>query len=303
MNATALMNLFLFPGFLFAIPAAWFTVWCEHKVIARMQRRIGPPMLQPFYDFIKLLSKRTQVRRGIKAQLLSLYPVLSVLSLLGALALLPVFAEGIRFSGDGIVLVTLLEIPSICFILAGFTSGSVFGEIGAMREAVLSVANNLVFLLAMITVALTRHTFGLTELAGPISNPIYWLGVIGILICIPAKLRLNPFSTSNAEQEICSGPLHEYAGAPLAMWNLAHGLEWIALTGLVATLVLPFGPPWVPHALLFVAISFVQVLVLSAMAAGSARFTLERAIRFYWQWAAILALLVFSSAVYMGLRS
>lgn len=303
MNAIGLMNLFLFPGFLFAIPAAWFFVWCEHKIVARMQRRIGPPILQPLYDFVKLFSKRTPVRSGIRSRLLSIYPVLSVLSLLGALALLPVFATGIRFTGDGIVLIALLEVPSICFILAGLTSGSVFGEIGAMREAILSVANNLVFLLAMVTVALTRHTFGLTELAGPIPNPIYWLGVIGILICIPAKLRLNPFSTSNAEQEICSGPLHEYSGAPLAIWNLAHGLEWVALTGLVATLVLPFGPPWFPHALLFVTVSFLQVLLLSAIAAGTARFTLERAIRFYWQWAAILALLVFSSAVYIGLHS
>jgi NADH-quinone oxidoreductase subunit H len=303
MNAAGLINLFIFPGLLFAIPAGWFFVWGEHKAAARMQRRIGPPLLQPFYDFVKLLGKRTPSRHGIEADLLRIYPALSVLSLLGALALLPVFPAHLSFSGDGILLVALLELPSICFILAGFTSGSIYGEIGAIREAVLSVANNLVFLLAIVTIAVTRHTFRLSDLAGPTANPGHWLGVVGILLCIPAKLRLNPFSTSSAEQEIYSGPLTEYAGAALGMWKLAHGLEWVALTGLVATLVLPTAGPWAIHALLFVAVAFFQVLLLSALAAGTARFTLERSIRFYWQWAAILAVLAISSALYMGLRS
>ncbi len=80
MNAMALIRLFLFPGLLFAIPAGWFFVWGEHKAVARMQRRIGPPLLQPFYDFVKLLGKRTPSRHGIEADLLRLYPVLSVLS-------------------------------------------------------------------------------------------------------------------------------------------------------------------------------------------------------------------------------
>jgi formate hydrogenlyase subunit 4 len=303
MNATGLIHLFLFPGLLFAVPAGWLFVWGEHKAVARMQRRIGPPLLQPFYEFIKLLGKRTPSRHGIEADLLRLYPALSVLSLIGALALLPVFpAGGHGFSGDGILLVALLELPSICFILAGFTSGSIYGEIGAIREAVLSVANNIVFLLAMVTIAVTERTFRLTDLAGPSWNPGHWLGVLGILLCIPAKLRLNPFSTSSAEQEIYSGPLTEYAGAALGMWEMAHGLEWVALTGLVATLIVPVGGPWWLHAILFVVVSFGEVLVLSTVAAATARFTLQRSIRFYWRWAAVLAVLAASSALYLRFR-
>jgi NADH-quinone oxidoreductase subunit H len=210
---------------------------------------------------------------------------------------------GYRFDLKGQLLVALLEVPSICFILAGFTSGSIYGEIGSIREAVLSIANNLVFLLSIVTIAVTENTFRLTDLAGPSWNPGHWVGVLGILLCIPAKLRLNPFSTSNAEQEIYSGPLTEYAGAALAMWKLAHGLEWVALTGLVATLVLPAGGPWWLHVVSFVTISFVEVLLLSTVVAATARFTLQRSIRFYWRWAVILAVLAVSSAIYMRFRS
>ena len=59
MNISGLIHFFLFPGLLFAVPAAWFYVWGERKAVARMQRRIGPPLLQPFYDFVKLTGKRT----------------------------------------------------------------------------------------------------------------------------------------------------------------------------------------------------------------------------------------------------
>jgi hypothetical protein len=54
---TALARLLIFPGLLFAVPAAWFFLWVERKAVALMQGRIGPPFMQPFYDFIKLLGK------------------------------------------------------------------------------------------------------------------------------------------------------------------------------------------------------------------------------------------------------
>jgi NADH-quinone oxidoreductase subunit H len=251
---------------------------------------------------VKLLGKRTPSRHGMEADLLRLWPALSVLSMVSAIAMLPVFSDGSGFVGDAVVLVTLLEIPSICFILAGFTSGSIFAEIGSIREAVLSIACNLVFLMAIVTIAVTAKTFRLADIAGVSWNPGHWIGVVGILLCIPAKLRLNPFSTSSAEQEIYSGPLTEYAGAALAMWELAHGLEWVALTGFVATLVVPVGGPWWLHAILFVAISFAEVLLLSACAAATARLTLERSIRFYWRSAGVLAVLATASAIYVRYR-
>lgn len=303
MNASLLFHLFLFPGLLFAIPASWFYVWGERKAVARMQRRIGPPLLQPFYDFVKLFGKRTPSRHGIEADLLLLWPTLSVLSMVSAIAMLPVIFYGRGFSGDAILLVALLEIPSICYILAGFTSGSLFGEIGAIREALLSVACNVVFLLSIVTIAVTEKTFRLADFSGASSNPGHWIGVFGILLCIPAKLRLNPFSTSSAEQEIYAGPLTEYAGAALAIWELAHGLEWVALTGFVAILMMPVAGAWWLRAILFVVISFAEVLLLSTFAAATGRLTLEGAIRFYWRWAAILAVLAFLAAAYVRFLS
>ena len=300
---TALARLLIFPGILFAVPAAWFFLWVERKAVALMQGRIGPPFMQPFYDFVKLLGKDTPPRSGIAGGLMRAWPLIAVSTAAGAVGLLPVLPASGGFQGDLILLLALLEVPSICIIAAGFSSRSLFGEIGSAREAVLSVSYNVVFLLAIVSVAASQHTFRLEALAQMPPSPLLWLGILAILICLPAKLHLNPFSLPNAEQEIYSGPMVEFAGPELAMWELSHGLEWVAATGLVATLIAPHITIWWAAAVVFVALSFGIVLLLSALAAATARLAIDTTVRFYWQCTLIFAVLAVSSALFMRLRS
>jgi NADH-quinone oxidoreductase subunit H len=218
-------------------------------------------------------------------------------------ALLPVLPASGGFQGDLILLLALLEVPSMCIIAAGFSSRSIFGEIGSAREAVLSVSYNIVFLLAIVSIAASQHTFRLEALAQLPPSFLRYLGVVAILICLPAKLHLNPFSLPNAEQEIYSGPMTEYAGPELAMWELSHGLEWVAGTGLIATLLAPHVSLGWLAILLFVAISIAIVLLLSVLASATARLAIDTTVRFYWQCTLIFAVLAISSAVFMGLKS
>jgi formate hydrogenlyase subunit 4 len=216
---------------------------------------------------------------------------------------LPVLPNYGGFPGDLIFLLALLEVPSFCIIAAGFSSRSIFGEIGSAREAILSVSYNIVFLLAIVSIAASQHTFRLDALAALPASPLRWLGVVSILVCLPAKLHLNPFSLPNAEQEIYAGPLTEYAGPELAMWELAHGLEWVAATGLVATLAAPYIATWWMAAIVFVALSMGIVLLLSVVASATARLAIDTTVRFYWQCTLIFAVLAISSALFMRFRS
>ena len=109
---TALARLLIFPGLLFAVPAAWFFLWVERKAVARMQGRIGPPFMQPFFDFIKLLGKSTPPRSGIGGMLMRAWPLIAVSSAAGAVGLLPVLPASGGFQGDLILLLALLELPS-----------------------------------------------------------------------------------------------------------------------------------------------------------------------------------------------
>ena len=292
---TALARLLIFPGLLFAVPAAWFFLWVERKSVALMQERIGPPFMQPFWDFVKLLAKDTPPRQGISGALMRAWPLLAVASAAGAVGLLPVLPGAGGFQGDLILLLALLELPSVCIIAAGFSSRSLFGEIGSAREAALSVSYNIVFLLAIISIASSQHTFRLDALVNMPSTPLRWLAIAAILVCLPAKLHINPFSLPNAEQEIYAGPLTEYAGPELAMWELAHGLEWVAATGLVAALIAPhLSAVWLA-ACTFVLLAFAVVLLLSTIAAATARFAIDSSVRFYWHCTLIFAVLAIAS--------
>ena len=300
--ANGLLALLVFPGLLFAMPCAWFFVWIERKTVAWMQRRIGPPLLQPFLDFVKLLAKRTPQRYRADAFLMQLWPLLSVAAMAGALALLPVFPHSTGFSGDLVLLVMLLELPSVFTIVAGFSSRSLFGEIGSTREALFSLGYSVVFLAAFGAIALSSASLRLQDAALATANPARWIALLAILLCIPAKLRLNPFSTASAEQEIYSGPLTEYAGPELAFWELAHGLEWVALTGVIATFALPRTGAILPDAAAFVAGCVCLVLLLSLGAAATARFTLRFSLRIFWRWGFTLALVALASASFLRMK-
>lgn len=288
-------SIFIFPGLLYALPAGWFMVWLQRKTEARLQKRLGPPFFQPFFDFVKLLYKNSVFQPGLNGILMTFYPILVSAALIGALSLLPVFSNRQGFTGDLVLLVALLEIPSISLVLAGFTSQSIFGAIGSIREAVLSITYNFSFLLAIVVLALDAKTLQLSILSESPLTLARGIALIAILLCLPAKLHLNPFSQANAEQEIYTGSLTEYSGIQLALWELAHSLEWVALTGLVASLVLPRTGVWYLDVFLFLITSFILVILLAAISAGTARVKIDQAVRFYVRWgliAGIAALIV-----------
>jgi NADH-quinone oxidoreductase subunit H len=300
---TALARFLVFPGLLFAVPAAWMVLWLERKSVALLQSRIGPPFGQPFFDFVKLLGKSTPPRFGVNGVLMRAWPLIAVSASLGAVGLLPVLPTHGGFEGDLILLLALMEIPAICLIIAGFSSRSLFGEIGSAREAVLLVSYNLVFLMAIVSIAVSQHSFRLESLATAPFTPWRYLGLLAILLCLPAKLHVNPFSLPNAEQEIYAGPMTEYAGFELALWQLSHGLEWIAGVGLVAALAVPPGTYVWLDVISVLFVGFMLVLVLSLIAAATARLAIDTTVRFYWQCTLVFAVAAISSALLVRLRS
>ena len=219
----ALARLLIFPGLLFAVPCAWLVLWTERKSVALLQQRIGPPFGQPFFDFVKLLGKSTPSRIGMDGWLMRAWPLVALSASLAAVGMLPVLPARGGFQGDLILLLALMEIPAICTIVAGFTSRSLFGEIGSAREAILLISYNLVFLLAAVFIAVAQHSFRLDAIVNAPPTLARYLALFAILVCLPARLHINPFSLPNAEQEIYSGPMTEYAGFELAVWQLSHG--------------------------------------------------------------------------------
>jgi NADH-quinone oxidoreductase subunit H len=288
--AQSLLALLVFPGLLYALPMGWLMLGTERKLRARFQGRIGPPLTQPFWDLVKLLAKWPVARVVADRRLLAGLPLMAVAAMVGALALLPVFAGENGFSGDLILLVALLELPPLCLILAGYASRSIYGEVGATREAVISIAANVPFLGALLGMATAAGSLHLSTIAVATPWAVRAPALAAILVCLPVKLRINPVSLANAEQEVLAGPLTEFDGRLLGLWEMAHGLEWVALAGFVVTLAVPLRSSFgIVDGLLFALLSMALVPLLTLLAASTGRLKLAQATRLLWRWACGLA--------------
>lgn len=282
---------FLWPGLLAGALLGWLYLWLSRALIARMQRRFGPPFYQPFFDFVKLLGKRSMVPAGTAPLLYYGLPLAAVISITLSLAVMPL-PGGLNasFTGDLILVLYLMEMPAFCDILAGFASRSIYGQVGSSREAALILGYSLPFIAAVSALAIQAGSFRMVDVMALPFGPVHVLAAAAFILAVPARLKSNPFSIPNAEQEIVAGPHVEYNGPALALFELAHGLEFVALGALFSVLFIPRLPHIGLNLVLYLAAGLLLVLITSVLAAATARLQIHRAFRFYWTWGALAAL-------------
>lgn len=247
--AADLFYFFVFPGLLFSAVAGSLLSWFDRKVTARVQFRKGPPVLQPFYDFFKLLLvKETILPKKGSPLIFLLAPVLSVFGAVMAAVfiLLPLLNISTGFRGDLIVIFYLLTIPSFSYILGSLASGNPLAAVGGSREMKLILSYELTFLLVIAGVIMKcGQQCDLNNIILVQQQTTPFIGSIsGILLfvvavfCIQAKLAMVPFDMPEAEAEITEGIFIEYSGAAYAMIKLTKYLMLFILPCLVAALLL-----------------------------------------------------------------
>ena len=280
----------VWPGLLVAAPLAWFELWLMRKALARLQGRKGPPPFQPFFDFAKLMGKRAVVPEGVDRAAFVALPLIALAAVVAALVVLPMPGNPApRLSADVVVLLFLLEVPVLCEVLAGFVGRSVYGEVGAMREALMSLAYNLPFLASVVALAETAGRFDLAALAAAPFGPVHVVAGAAFLIALPAKLKTNPFSMADAEHEIVAGGLIEYSGPLLGLFELAHALEVVVLTELFTLLFVPMPTEPLAALAVWIVTGLALLFGLTLLAATTARLRLPQAFRFYWIWGGVLS--------------
>jgi len=194
----------------------------DRKLTARMQNRVGPPVLQPFYDLLKLMGKRRSLLNSGQVAFALGYLLFQFL----ALAVL-------AFGGDLLVVFFLSSAGSVFLVLGAFSARSPFSQMGAQRELLQVLAYEPVLFMVIIAMGFDQRTF----LAGDFSNallPPLLLALIALIPVLVIKLQKSPYDVATAHTELVSGPHIEYSGPYLAVVEFAHWLEISVMLGIMS---------------------------------------------------------------------
>ena len=199
----------------------------DRKVTARMQGRVGPPVLQPFYDVGKLFEKENLVVTVSQNFYVLSYLVFMLVA--GAL-----FFSG----GDMLLVIFAFTLSHIFLVLGAYASYSPYSHVGAERELLQIIAYEpMIILTAVGMYMVTQSFFVSTIVTSSIPIILYLPGVfIGYLIVLTIKLRKSPFDLStshHAHQEIVKGVTTDFTGPNLGKIEIAHWYEYVFLLGVI----------------------------------------------------------------------
>ncbi len=236
----------------------------ERIVKARMQRRVGPPLLQPFYDFLKLADKRRMMVHSAHAFL----GIMHFVSLWFALAVL-------LLGGDLILVVFLHLLSSSLMILAGYSTRSIFSHLGANRTAMTLLAYEPVLILIAVSMYLVTGSFDASSVY-KMSEPLLYkmpLAFVALLLILPIKLKKSPFDIAEAHQEITGGAEIEFSGI---FYEAVYTAKWLDYV-FCYTLVFLFAGS---NILLGAALVVFTFFYLNALDNSSARVNYRQMLRF-----------------------
>jgi formate hydrogenlyase subunit 4 len=251
----------------------------DRIVSARMQGRVGPPLLQPLHDVRKLLAKDVR-------------PVNSFQGFYVLLALLfSLLAGAFFFAGGSLLLVVfVLTLSTLFFVVAAYSTRSPFAEIGAEREIIQVASYEPMVILFAVSFFIATGSFDVSVALAREVPVIAQLPLVfcALLFILTIKLRKSPFDLSyshHAHQELVKGITTEMSGRTLALVEVMHWYENVLFLGWVALFVVWSSWIAVPVALAAVlAVYFFEVLIDNNFA------RVKWQSMFKWSWAVTLVL-------------
>ncbi len=295
-------------------------VWMERKIVADMQNRVGPDragpwgILQTLADGVKLIFKENVTPRRVE---FLLYIAAPVAALVPALLIFLVIPVGRPFTiGDRVIdlsgadlnigLLYILALSSLAVyavVLAGWSSGSKYPLIGAVRASAQMISYEAAMGLALVPVILFTGTASLSAIVdSQAGNVLGFLGVWNVVL-LPsfviffiagvAETNRPPFDLVEAESEIVGGYHTEYSGFRFALFFLAEYINMFNISAITVTVFLGgwhgpdfgLGAPftWILPLVWFFAKTFALVFVFIWIRASLPRMRYDQLMAFGWK--------------------
>lgn len=302
--------------------AVMLTIWFERKIVADMQVRVGPNRAGPagimvtLADGVKLFFKEGITPVTADRPVYVLAPLAAVIPAILAFAVIP-FGRGVTIAGRpvpfqisdlDIGVLWILAMASLAVygvVLAGWSSGSNYPLLGAIRASAQMVSYEVGMSLGLVSVLLYSGTLAMGRIvdlqARHFGTPGFtWLPKWNLFLQLPAfliymvaalaEVNRPPFDLPEAETELVAGYHTEYSGIKFAMFYLAEYMHTITVSAVGVTLFLGGwrGPmfdvvPWLWPLVWFFLKLIVVIFVLVWVRATLPRFRYDRLMSFGWK--------------------
>ncbi|MBN1533538.1 MAG: NADH-quinone oxidoreductase subunit H [Spirochaetes bacterium] len=270
------------------------------KITARVQSRQGPPVVQPYYDILKLLGKNTV--NSADNWSFKLAPVAAFASIIAVVFLVP-FAFKQNFASryaDIITVVYLLTLGGVSVLLGALSSKNTFAMIGASREMVTMIMVEPVLAMTLILGAVKFKSLALQSTMYSVTSFGYSASIIAMmvvyLLALQAFVGKQPFDISEAEIEILEGPFIEYSGPNLALFKFYMMMKQMFYAFLFIAVFIPFAETG--YYIVDIVIQLAEMLgvfiLIALIGSTNPRLRIDQAVKYY-------AVLIFISICAVGL--
>ncbi len=221
------------------------------KLKARLSRRQGPPLIQPYRDLARLMRKDVVLAESA-SWLFRVIPYLIFAATWVAASLVPTFRTGLLFSwsADLIAIIALLGSGRFFLALAGLDVGTSFGGIGSSREVMIASLAEPAMIMIVFTLALIAGSTQLSTMAEFMASPEVGLRVslglalvalIMVAIAENARIPVDNPATHLELTMVHEAMVLEYSGRHLALIELSASLKLILYVSVIGCLFAPWG--------------------------------------------------------------
>lgn len=257
------------------------------KIKARIHSRIGPPIIQPYFDLLKLLGKEDiKVTENF---LVGLSPVLALAAVMVSSMLIPIGTTSpLEGSGDMVVFIYFVGLATVAVVIGGLASESPFAWVGAGREMMLFLIVEPVLFIALITAAINSHSMRMYDMLlwhqaqGPKVSMV--IAAIAFFLALQAQLAKLPFDIPEAETELMGGPYIEMSGPKYALFKWSIMAKQVIFIAIFVQIFIPW-PKTFDFALdliITLAKIFAVILVVCLVDVVNPRLRIDQAIAYFF---------------------
>lgn len=271
------------------------------KLYAKVQSRMGPPVVQPYYDLLKLLGKETLSAGNWTFRIA---PMMALASIITAVSLMPLgYRAGFLTQyGDIITIIYLLTLGGVSVLLGALSSKNTYAMVGASREMVTMIMVEPVLAMTFILGALKAKSLAIDASLASSLNGSYGVSMVLMLVvflmALQAFVARQPFDIAEAEVEIMEGPFIEYSGPGLALFKYYMMIKQMFYAALFVAVFVPLINTG--YYIVDVAVQLVEILavfvLIALLGSTNPRLRIDQAVKYY-------ALLIVASLVAVGLTA